>query len=166
MAGESVELRARFLDPRLAPGSDEALVVVESPGQARRRATLRRNPSANAGFTGTLTELPPGEYRAVLAEPLVPGGTVPTQFRITVPPGEFASPIMDAAALSAAATMTRGKFYTIASADGLLADLPEGRRVPIENLPLVPLWNRWWLLGGFVACLTCEWILRKRKGML
>ena len=67
---------------------------------------------------------------------------------------------------TAGKTITRGKFYTIANADSLMADLPVGRRVPIENLPPIPLWSRWWLLAGFVACLTAEWILRKRKGML
>jgi hypothetical protein len=44
--------------------------------------------------------------------------------------------------------------------------LPTGRRVPLENLPPLPLWNRWWLLALFLACITGEWFLRKRKGML
>ena len=73
---------------------------------------------------------------------------------------------MDAAALAAAAETTHGKFYTIADADQLLADLPAGRRVPIRNLPPIPIWNRWWLLSAFLSCITTEWILRKRKGML
>ena len=59
---------------------------------------------------------------------------------------------------------THGKFYTFADADRLLADLPAGRRVPIENLPPIPIWNRWWLLAAFLSCITTEWILRKRKG--
>jgi hypothetical protein len=165
-AGEPVELRARFLDTRLAPGGDEAVAIVESPGQTRRRVTLRRNPAANAVFTGTLSDLPPGEYDVALAEPQIPGSSAAVRFTVAMPPGEFANPVMDAAALTAAATATRGKFYTIANADSLPADLPKGRRVPIENLPPIPLWNRWWLVAGFVTCLTAEWILRKRKGML
>jgi hypothetical protein len=73
---------------------------------------------------------------------------------------------MDTAVLTAAAEITHGKFYTIANADRLLFDLPAGRRVPIENLPPISLWNRWWLLAAFFGCITTEWILRKRKGML
>ena len=73
---------------------------------------------------------------------------------------------MDRAALTAAAETTHGKFYTIADADRLLDELPTGRRVPIENLPPIPIWNRWWLLSLFLACITTEWVLRKRKGML
>jgi hypothetical protein len=45
-------------------------------------------------------------------------------------------------------------------------DLPAGRRVPIQNLPPIPIWNRWWVLAAFLSCITGEWILRKRKGML
>jgi hypothetical protein len=165
-AGEPVELRARFLDMRLAPSGDEVVAIVEAPGQARRRVTLGRNLAANAVFSAALSDLPPGQYDVALAEPAIPGGSASVRFTVTIPPGEFANPIMDAAALTAAATTTRGKFYTIANTDSLLADLPKGRRVPIENLPPIPLWNRWWLLAAFVAFLTAEWVLRKRKGML
>jgi hypothetical protein len=73
---------------------------------------------------------------------------------------------MDSAGLAAAATATHGKFLTIANADRLLAELPAGRRVPLENLPSIPIWNRWWMLLAFLTCLTTEWILRKRKGMM
>jgi hypothetical protein len=164
--GEAVELRVRFLDPRLAPTGDEVTVIAESPGQTRRRITLRRNPAAEGVFTGAVADLAQGQYEVVLAEPQIPGNPPATRFTVVAPPGELARPIMDAAALTAAAETTRGKFYTIANADNLLADLPAGRRVPIENLPPISIWNRWWLLAAFLACLTTEWILRKRKGML
>lgn len=164
--GEAVELRVRFLDARLAPAGDEVTVVVESPGQARRRVILRRNPAAEGVFTGSLSDLAQGQYDVVLAEPQVPGNQPAARFTVVAPHGELARPIMDAAALTAAAETTRGKFYANASANHLLSDLPAGRRVPIENLPPISIWNRWWLLATFLACLTTEWVLRKRKGML
>ena len=73
---------------------------------------------------------------------------------------------MDRAALTTAAEMTGGKFYTIDDTDQIVANLPTGRRVPIENLPPIPLWNQWWLLSLFLGCVITEWVLRKRKGML
>lgn len=164
--GEAVELRARFLDPRLAPGGDEVTVLLEAAGQARRRETLRRNPAAEGVFTGSVTDLANGQYEALLAEPQLPGTPPAARFTVVAPPGELARPIMDAAALSAAADATHGKFYTVADADRLLAELPAGRRVPIENLPPISIWNRWWLLTAFLIFLTTEWILRKHKGML
>jgi hypothetical protein len=164
--GEPVQLRVRFLDLRLAPAGDEAVVLVDAPGQTRRRVTLRRISAAQGVFEASLTDVLQGKYEVLLAEPQLSGSPPVARFSVTAPPGELARLQMDAAALGEAAETTRGKFYTIADADQLLADLPTGRRVPIENLPPISLWNRWWLLATFVGCLTTEWILRKRKGML
>lgn len=164
--GEVVQLRVRFLDPRLAPSGDEVVVVLDSPGHDRRRATLRRNAAAEGVFETSLTDLTDGQYEVLLAEPQLPGTPPSTRFSVVAPPGEFARPEMYSATLAAAAEATHGKFFTIADADRLLADLPAGRRVPIENLPSIPIWNRWWLLLAFLSCLTTEWILRKRKGMM
>jgi hypothetical protein len=164
--GEVAQVRARFLDPRLAPAADQVTVVVDSPGQARRRINLRRNPAAEGLFEGSLGELANGRYELILSEPQLPGSPPSARFTVVAPPGEFAQTAMDAVTLRAVADSTRGKFYTIADAGQLLPELPAGRRVPIENLPPISLWNRWWLLAAFVGCLTTEWILRKRKGML
>ncbi len=101
-----------------------------------------------------------------MVEPQLTSNPAAARFSVVPPPGEFARTEMDAAALAAAAETTHGKFYTIADADRLLTDLPAGRRVPIRNLPPIPIWNRWWLLSAFLSCITAEWILRKRKGML
>jgi len=155
--GEPVALRARFLDPRLAPAGDEVTVLLNATGEPRRRITLRRNPAIDGVFEGTVADLGQGNYEALVTEPQLPGNPPATRFSVVARPGELARTQMDA---------TRGKFYTIADADRLLAELPAGRRVPLQNLPPVPLWNRWWLVAAFLACITSEWILRKRKGML
>ncbi|MEX0641362.1 MAG: vWA domain-containing protein [Pirellulales bacterium] len=165
--GDPVQLRARFRDARLAPtGAGEVTILVESPVQVRRRATLHRNPTAAGVFEGVLADLGEGQYQAILAEPQLPGDPPAARFAVVAPPGELTRTEMDRAALTAAAETTHGKFYTIDDTDRLLNDLPAGRRVPIENLPPIPLWNRWWLLSLFLACITTEWVLRKRKGML
>jgi hypothetical protein len=127
---------------------------------------LHRNPAVDSVFESSLHDLAVGTYEVLLTEPQLPGTPPATRFSVVAPPGEFARLEMDAAALSEAAETTRGKFYTLANADRLLADLPAGRRVPIEKLPPVSLWNRWWMIAVFLAAITSEWILRKRKGML
>ena len=65
-----------------------------------------------------------------------------------------------------AALETKGRFYTLADADRLPADLPRGGRSPIETLPPVPLWNKWPVLLLFLVLLIGEWFLRKRGGMV
>jgi hypothetical protein len=164
--GEVAQLRARFLDPRRAPAGDEITVLIDSPGETRRRIILRRNRTTDGVFEGSAGDLAEGQYSVMIVEPQLPGNPPATRFTVVAPPGEYARPEMDDAALKLAADTTHGKFYTIADADRLLADLPVGRRVPIENLPPIPLWNRWWLLTAFLVCVTTEWVLRKRKGML
>jgi hypothetical protein len=164
--GEIAQLRARFLDAQLAPSGAEVVVLVTVAGQTRRRVTLHRNPAIAGIYEGSLADLTDGQYEVLMVEPQLSGNPPAVRFSVVAPPGEFARPEMDAGALAAAAETTHGKFYTIANADRLLNDLPAGRRVPIQNLPPIPIWNRWWLLCAFLSCITAEWILRKRKGML
>jgi hypothetical protein len=164
--GDSVQLRTRFFDPQLAPTNELVTILIDSPGQARRRVNLYRNSAAAGVFEGSLVDLAEGQYEAVMAEPQLPGDPPATRFAVVAPPGELSKLEMDATALTAAAETTHGKFYTIQNADQLSAELPAGRRVPLKNLPPVSLWNRWWLLAAFLTCITSEWILRKRKGML
>lgn len=164
--GEVAQVRARFLDTQLTPSGDEVIVLVNAAGQPRRRVALRRNSGVPGVYEGSLADLTDGQYEVLMVEPQLSGNPAAARFSVVAPLGEFARTQMDAAALAAAAETTHGKFYTIADADKLLADLPAGRREPIRNLPSIPLWNRWWVLLAFLTCITGEWILRKRKGML
>ena len=85
---------------------------------------------------------------------------------IVAPPGEFAELQLDRSGLTEAVTATRGKYFSLAEADEVFEALPRGRRVALETLPPVELWNRWWMLMAVSTCLIAEWILRKRKAML
>jgi hypothetical protein len=164
--GETAQLRVRFLDLQLAPAGEKVVVMASGTAQARKRIALRRNSAMAGVYEGQLADLTDGQYEVVMVEPQLPGNPTAVRFSVAAPPGELGRTEMDAGALTAAAETTHGKFYTIANADQLLADLPAGRRVPIQNLPPIPIWNRWWLLTAFLCCITGEWILRKRKGML
>ncbi len=164
--GETAQLRARFLDAQLAPAGDDVVVTIDSAGQARRRLKLHRNRAVAGVYEAPVADLTDGRYQVLMIEPQLPDNPPSVQFTVVAPPGEFARPEMDARGLAAAAEATHGKFYTLAEAEHILDDLPAGRRVPIQNLPPVPIWNRWWFLAAFLSCLTAEWILRKRKGML
>ncbi len=164
--GEAVQVRARILDPQFASSSETAIVAVDSPGRARQQVELRRNPAAAGVFSGSLAELPPGDYQLLLTAPQVTSTPPEARFSVHAPPGELARPEMDRTALTEAAETTHGAFCTAADFDQLLAKLPAGQRVPVENRPPIELWNRWWLLAAFFACVISEWILRKRAGML
>ncbi|NLF68524.1 MAG: hypothetical protein GX575_05645 [Candidatus Anammoximicrobium sp.] len=165
--GETVRLRARFFDDRLAPSSDDGVtVLLESEGNQRRQLTLHRDAASRGVFEGLAGNLPDGKYRAWIATPALAGQPPSQRFAVVAPPGEQARLEMDAADLQAAAKTSQGRFYTVLQAHRLLDDLPRGRQVRIESLPPVPIWNSSLWAGLFVALIASEWLLRKRAGML
>jgi hypothetical protein len=164
--GEPVRFQLRFIDERLVPARDrKATVMFERQGDTRRPVTLSPSTQSTAVFEGQATKLAEGRYHAWVVDPALAGDPA-ADFEVLPPAGEIERSQMDLAELTRAAADTRGKFYRYEDAHRLLADLPEGRPVPIETLPPVPLWNKWPVLLLFIGLLTCEWLLRKRKGML
>jgi hypothetical protein len=165
--GDPVRLRVRFIDEREAPADNDGVtVVLEREGNKNQRLKLERNAASRGVFEATVGDVMDGRYHAWIATPALEGKPPSTDFLVAAPPGELERVQMDAAELRRAAEETRGRFYRIGDADRLLDDLPEGRQIPIEALPPLVLWNRWWLLLAFLGLITSEWILRKRKGML
>jgi hypothetical protein len=165
--GESVRLRVRFADERLAPADDNGVtVVVEQSGRKTQRISLHRAAAARGIFEGVLDRPGPGSYHAWIATPTLEGQSPAADFVVVPPPGEFAQVRTDTPAMRRAAEVSSGRYYTFDTADRLLDDLPPGRQVPIESLPPRPLWNRWPMLTLFLMLLVAEWILRKRRGMV
>ena len=163
--GESVRLRVRFANERLAPAEDDGVtVVVEQTGRKTQRMSLHRTAAARGAFEGVLDRPAPGSYHAWIAVPTLPGQSPAADFTVVPPPGEFTQVRMDAAAMRAAAEISGGRFYTFDTADRL--SVPPGRQVPKESLPPRPLWNRWPVLALLLTLLVAEWILRKLRGMV
>ncbi|EAQ80238.1 hypothetical protein [Blastopirellula marina] len=167
--GEPVRLRVRFFDDRKAPTSDQGVtVMIEQAGGRQRRVSLARASGSRDTFEAAISDLPEGEYRAWIAEPVMSNATeqAATSFRIEATAGEMARLAADFDELRAAATAAGGKFYTFSDATQLLKDLPPGRQVRIETLSPIPVWNSWKLAALFVSLIIGEWLLRKRGGML
>ena len=165
--GDSVLLRVRFLDDRLAPPQDDGVtVVLEREGSRRVNLTLRRDAAHRGIFAATAGNLADGDYRAWMASPTVEGQPPRAEFSITSPPGELARLQMDAGEMRQAAKISGGKFFVYTQTEELLASLPKGRQVRIESLPPQPLWNAPILALAFVGLLTGEWLLRKRWGLV
>ena len=165
--GESVNLRVRFADERLAPAEEDGVsLVLQHQGHQTRRIKLHRSTAARGTFEGSLAKPAIGSYHAWIAVPTLPGRAPAADFTVVAPKGEFERVRMDAHEMQQAAQQTGGRFYTVDTADRLLRDLPPGRHVPVESLPPEPLWNRWPLLLLFLTLLVSEWVLRKAAGMV
>ncbi|MFO0904904.1 MAG: hypothetical protein U0939_18000 [Pirellulales bacterium] len=167
LSSDSVKVRVRFLDERLAPAADDgATVVVQADEGGPQTATLRRESAERGEFTATLPPLAEGMYRVWLAAPETTGDPPAARFVVTAPAGEQTRLTLDAETLRQASSLTQGRYYALADADRLENDLPRGRQVRIEPLPSAPLWNRWPVAALVITLLTAEWLLRKTSGML
>jgi len=165
--GEPVRLRVRFADERLAPAEDDGVtVVLEHEHHKTRRIQLRRATSTRGVFESLLGRPAPGSYHAWIAIPATEGRARGVDFTVHAPAGEFERVRADTSALRRAAKVTNGRYYTPRTAHRLLKDLPPGRQVPIESLPLKPIWNKWPVLLLVLMLLTIEWVLRKLGGMV
>lgn len=164
--GQPVRLEYRGAQGQGAGDVRAVEVLVTAPGQPNRRVSLEPSRLAPDRLEATLADLAPGRYRVTTSGGDQQQGPISSEFTVVAPPGELADPTMNQAGLRRLAEATYGKFYTADSAAQLAADLPAGQRVPLEVEPPVELWNQWWMLAAITACLSCEWILRKRRAML
>ncbi|MEA2632678.1 MAG: hypothetical protein QOE66_2897, partial [Chloroflexota bacterium] len=164
---QPIQIRVRFPNPALAPANGEVTVQVEQKGHGSTKLTLKPAPGSRNLFEGALPQAAEGDYEVRLLPPPVLDGPLPaTTFRVEPPAGEMERIPMNEPELSRAATLTGGKFYTPETTERLLDELPRPQKVPLDTDPPIPLWNTWAVLGLFLAVVTAEWVLRKRKQLV
>lgn len=164
--GQPIQIRVRFLNPGLVPAGGEVTVQVERKGQGPRKLALRQVAGSKNVFEGALPQAVEGEYQIQLLPPPVLDRKLVADFRVDPPISERERTEMNQAELIRATTASGGKFYTPLTAAALLADLPRPSKVPLDTDPPIPLWNSWPVLAVFLALITLEWVLRKRKQMV
>ena len=131
--------------------------------------TLTRIPGPGVQFETTLARTPEGEYRFTLIDPeTAPGLSAPSAVARVLPPlNERDRVQLNKPDLLAAAALSNGGFYTLATADKLFDDLKNLQRVPLNQpCPPVELWNSPWVYLLIVLLLSAEWLLRKRERLL
>jgi hypothetical protein len=176
---EPIRVTVRFPDDAPAPAADTPIKVLRERSRLRRGAEkasetldtetlqLAKLKGSRATYEALVTRTPEGEYKFWLASPSVDGGKPQVEGRVLPPPGELDRLRMNQTELEQAARESRGKFYTLADADGLLDDLPNGTRVTLNQpRPPWPLWNHALMFLLCLGLLTTEWVLRKRRRLL
>ena len=164
--GQPIRLQVT-LGGQVAPASEstEVELAIESSNGRDRTFKLTRVGQTGGVFQTTVSDLEPGNYRAVLLRPI--SEAPPTaDFTVTAPPGEQASLRANVEGLKQLAEQSRGRFYLEAQAERLFDELPPGKPTRLGPLPSLPIWNSWWVALLFIALITSEWILRRRSQML
>ena len=178
--GEPIRLTVRFPDDAPPPAAETRVEVIKmraplkrggnpaAPGESEKETLrLSKVEGSRATYENLITRTPEGEYRFWLNSPLVPDPKPRAESRVLPPPGEMEQLRMNQQDLERAAEETHGKFYSLADADHLVADLPAGTRITV-NTPQPPslLWNHAAVYALALALLGAEWLLRKRKHLL
>ena len=161
--GESVTIRVRFADEKLAPAASHGVtVVVEKADGNQTRVVLSRIPEASSVFEGLIGQLTEGRYHAWVATPSLSKAPAAEDFEVRSSERETRILRTDLAELNQAATLTGGKVYQLAGVEGLASEIPPGLPVPLETDEPISLWNHWLTLCLFAGLMSLEWILRKR----
>lgn len=186
--GEPIKVTVKFPDAGPVGGKDgikigpktEVKVIVEhkpkdrpdAKGEAEIQTMQLSKIEGSRAYEAMLTRTREGKYRFWLSTPDVskedPTGQKPSaEAVVELPPGELDRLRMNREELKAAAETTDGGFYTLASADQLLEELPGGVRVSLST-PKPPwvVWNHFLIFLLVLAALSAEWVLRKRKHLL
>jgi hypothetical protein len=174
--GEPIKVSVRFPDDAPAPGPEVGVKVAverQPPKDSKQTEsevetlTLAKLEGSRATYEGLLTHTPEGEYHFWLREPVDTGEKPRAECRVLAPPTEMENVQMNKADMEEAAQLSHGRFYTLAEADRLTAELPSGTRVTI-NAPGPPriLWNEPIVFLLAILLITTEWILRKRANLL
>jgi hypothetical protein len=164
---QPIQIRVRFPNPGIAPPGGEVNVQIEQKGHGSRKLALKQAPGSRNLYEGALPQEAEGDYVVRLLPPPVLEGPIPTAtFRVEPPAGEMERIPMNEPELVRAATLTGGKFYTPETTANLLTELPPPEKVPLDTDPPIPLWNTWAVLGLFLAVITTEWVLRKRRQLV
>lgn len=164
---DSVNLRVRFFTESDTPTTDDGVKVrVESRTGVSQDVTLKRVALTPHVFEGSLLRLADGSYHAWVLTPSFPGAPPSADFRVESPDRELRIRGIDRRELTAAASTTQGRAYSLSTVDKLPDEVPPGKPLTLRTDEPVLLWSRWEVLIVFVSLMTAEWLLRKRLKLL
>jgi hypothetical protein len=186
--GEPIKVTVQFPENVVAPNQKPG---EKGPGKLDVKVLVEHRPAGTKGgetevqtlqlakvegswatYEGLLVRTREGKYKFTLTTPDVskqqPSGERPNAEAIVVqPPGELDRLRMNLEELKQAAESSGGQFYTLATADRVLDELPPGERIVINTpRPPQPLWNHVLAFALVLGLLGSEWLLRKRKHLL
>ncbi len=177
--GEKVTVQVRFPIEAPAPANDTVRVTMTRSPLLKPDGTPHPGPTITDTFTlarvsgptvqfeYALPRAPDGEYRFELTSPEVPGAPPFATARVLPPLDETERYEMNITHLKNAASISGGKFYTLANADEVFNDLTNLQSVPLNQpCPPISLWNQPPVYLLVILLLLAEWLLRKRERLL
>jgi len=178
--GETAVLKARVRTPDNQPEENARVTAtVRYPVPVRRRmpdggeeleqettVSLAPVPLSLGEYQATWEAPVSGLYRVTVTAAAAGQQRGADEFEFVVGrvASEFDRVDVDRELLESLAAATGGVYHTQASA-GRIPDELEQRRRLVLHREEYNLWNAPWFFAAFLACVTAEWILRKRRGL-
>ena len=164
--GEKVQLNARLLDAFYHPvKADNVVAVLKSGTGQEQKILMQPNPGAPGLFTAQVQPDRIGKFEATVNSPAQPGAKASAGFVVESQELEKQRPELDETLLRKVAAAGGGKLYTPDKLGDWMRSLPNNPLV-IRREQEVELWDAPLFLILFLAPLSLEWLIRKRKGLL
>lgn len=164
--GDAVDFSARLADREYQPVEGaEISVTVTADSLPSRTFTLTG--SGGGFYAGETASLPPGRYR-YRAEAGLSGarlGEASGVFAVEAMGVEFRRPAADLALLRRLAGDTGGRLYLPEQAGRLPGEISMPGAAS-EDVVTLDVWDSPWFFVAFLALLSLEWFLRRRRGMV
>ena len=170
-SNQVVRLLVTVTDAETGPAKDAAVkCVVQAPdgkshelhapwGDISAYSSVLKN-----GYSTSFTPHRSGKY-SVIATAERGGqeiGREEISFMVGDPTLEFRETDINRELLEEIARISKGKYYTPQTAPRLLDDIVSKAKT-VPTIEKNEVWNEWWVLVAFVALMTSEWIVRKKR---
>lgn len=143
-------------------------VTVTPPAGPAKEVAVRSEGANGAGEFGDTSES--GDYWAQLlaTDPAGGNNVAVTRFLVNRRDPELDHPAADPALLREIAHLSGGDFLTPETMLARLQDWVDNGMPSLElrRSERVSLWDNWWSLLLFIAVMTTEWALRKKRGLV
>ena len=164
--GQKVLLNARLLDSFYHPVKAENVVAtLKTDAGQERKIVLQPTPGSPGLFTAQIQPDRVGKYEASVASPAQPEAKAKAGFVVESQELEKQRPELDETLLRKVASAGGGKYYAPDKLSDWMRSLPNNPLV-IRSEQEVELWDAPLFLILFLAPLSLEWLIRKRKGLL
>ena len=171
LPGDTVEIRARLNDAKLAPlAAGKVEAEISLPEEKKQRLTLTPELDHPGTFVGRFPVNAEGTYELTVTMPDDQTIQLKRRFQVKMPDRERENPIRNDALLQYLADSTGGRYYlgTAAAAttgpDSLVAQLPNRTKtIVLTSTPDIRWEQTWlmWLMLLVVGVLCIEWIIRR-----
>ncbi|MDZ4849028.1 MAG: hypothetical protein SGI77_07020 [Pirellulaceae bacterium] len=166
---DAIEIRCRLKQDDLSPLEHANVeAIIERDGQRALSLSLEADSALPGVYRGTAANLPAGNYTVTISASGVPRQAlaVSTKFVIVEPESvELNKQNSDIETLRRVAELTGGRYIPEKELPSLiehLKPLSHGRIVQSETI----LWQSYYWFLPVLACLSVEWWLRKRAGLI